>query len=59
AFKDLNAKIVETYAARHEAEHRWFGRRVFAVDGSKINLPPKLLDAGYKPGGGSSLVAVE
>ena len=24
-----------------------------AVDGSKINLPPKLLDAGYKPGGGN------
>jgi len=52
-FKDLNAKIVETYAAHVAAEYLWFGRRVFAVDGSKINLPPKLLDAGYKPTGGS------
>lgn len=53
-FRDLNGKIVETYAAHGEAEYLWFGRRVFAVDGSKINLPPKLLDAGYKPAGGSS-----
>jgi hypothetical protein len=53
AFKELNSKIVEVYAAQHEAEHLWFGHRIFAVDGSKINLPPKLLDAGYKPAGGS------
>nr|WP_256597754.1 IS4 family transposase [Moritella viscosa] len=26
----------------------WYGRRVFGVDGSKINLPRKLLDADYK-----------
>lgn len=54
AFKDLNSKIVETYAAHGKAEYLWFGRRVFAVDGSKINLPPKLRDAGYKPAGGNS-----
>ena len=52
-FKDLNTKIVQAYAAHVAAEHLWFGRRVFAVDGSKINLPPRLLDAGYKPTGGS------
>lgn len=53
-FKDLNNKIVETHATHRDAEYLWFGRRVFAVDGSKVNLPPKLLEAGYPKAGGSS-----
>ena len=26
----------------------WNGRRIFAVDGSKLNLPHELVHAGYK-----------
>ena len=46
-FKDLNQKIIQTFA-KNKPEDRWLGHRLFAVDGSKINLPRELLDAGYK-----------
>jgi len=46
-FKHLNTKILESYK-RLSDEKRWHGHRVFAVDGTKINLPRQLLKCGYK-----------
>ena len=43
-FKEINQKIIINYAQ----EDRWLGHRIFAVDGSKINLPRTLLSSGYK-----------
>ncbi len=45
-FKDLNARIIQ--ACPEKNSDLWFGHRLFAVDGSKINLPRELLKAGYK-----------
>ena len=45
-FKSANQKILAAYAP--DASHyRWLGHRLFAVDGSKINLPRELLACGY------------
>jgi hypothetical protein len=44
-FKVLNTRILETADAL--AAHPWKGHRVFAVDGTKINLPPDLINWGY------------
>ena len=43
-FKEINQKIITTYAQ----EDKWLGHRIFAVDGSKINLPRKLISFNYK-----------
>lgn len=43
-FKEINSKVIATYAQ----DDRWLGHRIFAVDGSKINLPRKLLSSNYK-----------
>lgn len=48
-FKYLNQRIIATYAQQDQDEsYRWLGHRLFAVDGSKINLPRKLISYGYK-----------
>ena len=48
AFKQINQRIIATYAQQYEDNsYRWLGHRIFAVDGSKINLPRKLLTYGY------------
>ena len=45
-FKCANQKILAAYAP--DASHYgWLGHRLFAVDGSKINLPRELLACGY------------
>ena len=44
-FKVLNTRILETYEAL--AASPWKGHRVFAVDGSKLHLPPELTNWGY------------
>lgn len=44
-FKHLNAKILESYETD---DQQWYGHRVYAVDGTKINLPRQLLQSGYK-----------
>jgi hypothetical protein len=44
-FKSLNRRILETYPVMETCP--WKGHRVFAVDGSKINLPPPLTNWGY------------
>jgi len=43
-FKEINQKIIATYTQ----EDKWLGHRIFAVDGSKINLPRKLISSNYK-----------
>lgn len=48
-FKRINQKIIETYASHgKDASYRWLGHRIFAVDGSKLNLPRSLTSSGYK-----------
>lgn len=49
-FKSINRKIIDTYAEQGRDEsYKWLGHRIFAVDGSKINLPRSLTACGYKP----------
>ncbi len=47
-FKVLNKRIINAYEQESEDFHLWNGHRVFAVDGSKINLPRQLINRGYK-----------
>lgn len=46
-FKTVNRRILDAYAPE-SPDQKWKGHRLFAVDGSKINLPRKLIDFGYK-----------
>jgi len=45
-FKTLNRRIIATHEQTPESHH-WLGRRLFAVDGMKINLPRPLRHADY------------
>jgi hypothetical protein len=45
-FKRANQKVLQTYAD-HASRYLWFGHRLFAIDGSKINLPRGLVQSGY------------
>ena len=45
-FKSANQKILAAYAA-DASSYLWLGHRLFATDGSKINLPRELLASGY------------
>jgi len=48
-FKIVNKKIIDTYAEQgRNEEYKWLGHRIFAVDGSKLNLPRALQKCGYK-----------
>ena len=48
-FKTINQKIIDTYAEQgRDDAYKWLGHRIFAVDGSKINLPRSLTSCGYK-----------
>ncbi|MBL0717134.1 MAG: IS4 family transposase [Desulfosarcina sp.] len=49
-FKQINRKIISTYAQQYQEDntYKWLGHRIFAVDGSKINLPRTLLSSNYK-----------
>ncbi|MCD8543046.1 MAG: IS4 family transposase [Gammaproteobacteria bacterium] len=46
-FLDINKAVLFKRAETH-ALPTWHGHRVFAVDGSKVNLPHELLAVGYK-----------
>ncbi len=46
-FKTLQTQILRC-TSQHDADARWKGHRIHAVDGSKINLPRGLLKAGYR-----------
>lgn len=49
AFKQINQRIIATYAQQYQNNsYRWLGHRIFAVDGSRVNLPRSLLSFGYK-----------
>ena len=43
----LNTKIVSHYTTP-KIDSKWLGHRLFAVDGTKVNLPRQLLEKGYK-----------
>jgi hypothetical protein len=45
-FKRANQKVLDAYAD-HASRYLWLGHRLFAVDGSKINLPRDLVHSGY------------
>lgn len=45
-FKQINTEIICTYET-HTEDHLWKTHRIFAVDGSKINVPRQLLAQGY------------
>jgi hypothetical protein len=45
-FKRANQKVLEAYAD-HASRYLWLGHRLFAIDGSKINLPRDLIQSGY------------
>ena len=49
-FKIINQKIIGIYAQQFTDDdtYKWLGHRTFAVDGSKINLPRKLLSEGFE-----------
>lgn len=48
-FKEINKKIIEEYETQSSLADTflWMGHRLFAVDGSKINLPRELIENGY------------
>jgi hypothetical protein len=46
-FKCVNSRILEAYAPER-SRYTWRGHRLFAVDGSKITLPRKLANDGYR-----------
>lgn len=48
AFKIINTKIVTAYGTELAESFRWQGHRIFAVDGSKMNLPRQLISAGFR-----------
>ena len=47
-FKRLNQRIIEAYGPTAD-RYAWFGHRLFAVDGSRLNLPRSLTTYGYTP----------
>jgi Transposase DDE domain len=47
-FKTLNTEVIRSYETDRNDFH-WKNHRLFAVDGSKINLPKQLQNFSYKP----------
>lgn len=45
-FQCANTRILEAYAPQR-ARYTWRGHRLFAVDGTKVNLPRNLVESGY------------
>mgnify|MGYP001586355027 CR=1 FL=1 len=52
-FKDANQNILAAYAGE-ASRYTWRGHRLFAVDGSKINLPRALRAFGYQTPGATA-----
>jgi Domain of unknown function (DUF4338)/Transposase DDE domain len=46
-FKRLNSAIINEYETEQE-RYLWKNHRLFAIDGSKINLPKELIKEGYQ-----------
>jgi len=47
-FSVLNQRIIDVCDEDDSARYRWFNHRLFAVDGSKLNLPRELIHSGYR-----------
>jgi hypothetical protein len=47
-FKVLNKRVISSYEEESNESYLWNNLRIFAVDGSKINLPRELIKEGYK-----------
>lgn len=47
-FKTINTAVLRTYEAEQD-DFLWKNHRLFAVDGTKMNLPKQLEKASYKP----------
>ena len=47
-FSVLNQRIIDAYDENDTEQYHWLHHRLFAVDGSKLNLPRELIAAGYK-----------
>lgn len=47
-FQELNDLVIVRWEQEVDESNMWHGHRLFAVDGSKINLPRQLLDYGYQ-----------
>ena len=47
-FKIINQRIINVYDNETAGLYLWQNHRIFAVDGSKINLPHELVNNGYK-----------
>ena len=47
-FHVLNKRTISAYEEERAHLYLWNNHRIFAVDGSKINLPRELIDEGYK-----------
>lgn len=46
-FKDLNRSLLKNWEEKRNL-NRWLGLRVFAVDGSRVNIPRELTSSGFK-----------
>lgn len=46
-FKIINCKIIDVYETENH-DFSWLGHRLFAVDGTKVNLPRALTKVGYR-----------
>lgn len=46
-FKELNEELVSHWKNNHELT-TWKDHRIFAVDGSRVNVPRELINEGYK-----------
>ena len=54
AWATLNKQILNEWERNCLCDELWYGHRVFAVDGSKSNLPRDLIKFGYKTPGNHS-----
>ena len=46
-FKELNQELINHWQ-KHQKLPSWKGHRIFAVDGSRVNVPRELIKDGYK-----------
>jgi len=47
-FREINDHILRQYNPRYSDQYKWKGYDVFAVDGSKINLPAETIKNGFE-----------
>jgi len=46
-FQRVNSRVLDAYAPER-GRYTWRGHRLFAIDGSKVTLPSKLVNEGYR-----------